>query len=251
MKRFTFLIRLLFVTCTIIAQTQVIAHRGFWDTTGSAQNSITALRKADSIQCYGSEFDVRMSKDGKLVINHNPIYKGKIIHRTSSRKLNRLKLKNGENLSLLSQYLEAAQNLSIRLILELKNLNDKEKETEAVQEIIKTVKALNLQNRMEYLSFSLHAVKEFIRLAPTGTPVFYLNGDLSPRQLKDLGCAGPDYHMDVYYKHPEWISECKALDMKVNVWTVNKEKDMQWFINRKVDFITTDNPFLLQDITNP
>ena len=32
--------------------TQVIAHRGFWRTEGSSQNSLTALAKADSIGCY-------------------------------------------------------------------------------------------------------------------------------------------------------------------------------------------------------
>ena len=36
-------------------KSQVIAHRGYWKTAGSAQNSITALQKADSIHCYGSE----------------------------------------------------------------------------------------------------------------------------------------------------------------------------------------------------
>ena len=35
-------------------KSQVIAHRGYWKTAGSAQNSITALQKADSIHCYGS-----------------------------------------------------------------------------------------------------------------------------------------------------------------------------------------------------
>ena len=39
-------------------RTKVIAHRGYWQTAGSAQNSIRALVKADSIGCYGSEFDV-------------------------------------------------------------------------------------------------------------------------------------------------------------------------------------------------
>lgn len=41
-------------TYSAIAQTQVIAHRGYWKTDGSAQNSIAALLKADSIGCYGS-----------------------------------------------------------------------------------------------------------------------------------------------------------------------------------------------------
>ena len=33
-------------TCGVMAQTQVIAHRGYWKTDGSAQNSIAALLKA-------------------------------------------------------------------------------------------------------------------------------------------------------------------------------------------------------------
>ncbi len=36
-------------------QTKVIAHRGFWNTPGSAQNSLAALVKADSIGCYVEE----------------------------------------------------------------------------------------------------------------------------------------------------------------------------------------------------
>ena len=56
-------------------QTKVIAHRGFWKTSGSAQNSITALVKADSIHCYGSEFDVWITTDGQLVVNHDETFK--------------------------------------------------------------------------------------------------------------------------------------------------------------------------------
>ena len=53
------------------AQTQVIAHRGFWKTEGSAQNSITALEKAAEEKLYGSEFDVQVTLDGKLIVNHD------------------------------------------------------------------------------------------------------------------------------------------------------------------------------------
>lgn len=37
---------------------RIIAHRGYWQTEGSAQNSIRALELADEIRVYGSEFDV-------------------------------------------------------------------------------------------------------------------------------------------------------------------------------------------------
>ena len=39
---------LLMVACCMQAQTKVIAHRGFWKTPGSSQNSISSLLKADS-----------------------------------------------------------------------------------------------------------------------------------------------------------------------------------------------------------
>ena len=60
---------LLMVACCMQAQTKVIAHRGFWKTPGSSQNSISSLLKADSIGCYGSEFDVWIAKDNKLVFD--------------------------------------------------------------------------------------------------------------------------------------------------------------------------------------
>ena len=63
-----------------------------------------------------------------------------------------------------------------------------------------------------------------------------------------MGCAGPDYHYSVFEKHPEWIDECHRLGMKVNAWTVNKEEDMHRLIGQGVDFITTNEPLLLQSI---
>ncbi len=84
-------------TCGVMAQTQVIAHRGYWKTDGSAQNSIAALLKADSIGCYGSEFDVWLTADDKLVVNHDPVFKLKSMERSTAANLTSLKLDNGES----------------------------------------------------------------------------------------------------------------------------------------------------------
>ena len=248
MKKILFTSALLLCIYNTMAQTQVIAHRGFWKTNGSAQNSIAALLKADSIGCYGSEFDVWLTADDKLVVNHDPIFKLKSMERSTATTLTSLKLDNGETLPTLEQYLQAAQKTKTRLILELKVHSKPERETKAIEKIVDMVKKFGLENRMEYITFSLHATKEFIRLAPAGTPVFNLDGKLTPKELKEMGCAGPDYHLNVFRKHPEWIKECHDLGMKVNVWTVNKEKDMKWLIEKKVDFITTNEPVLLNEI---
>lgn len=249
LKRIILLFALVASVTGIQAQKpQVIAHRGYWKTAGSAQNSISSLLKADSIGCYGSEFDVWIAKDNKLVVNHDPGFKMMSMEYSKGDALTGLRLSNGENLPSLEQYLEAAKKGNTQLILELKAHNNKKRETKAVQEIIAMVKKMGLEKRMEYITFSLHAMKELIRLAPVGTPVFYLNGELSPKELKELGSAGPDYHMGVYKKHPEWIKESHDLGLKVNVWTVDEEEDMKWFIDQNVDFITTNDPVLLQDI---
>ena len=83
---------------------------------------------------------------------------------------------------------------------------------------------------------------------PKGTSVYYLNGDIPPEKLKEAGCTGPDYHIGVFRSHPDWIDKCHELGMKVNVWTVDQPHDMKWFIEKKADFITTDDPVVLQQL---
>ena len=228
--------------------TQVIAHRGFWKTNGSAQNSIAALVKADSIGCYGSEFDVWLTADNQLVVNHDSTFKGVNMQNSTAQQCTAVILDNGEQLPTLRQYLEKAGQLKTRLILELKSHKTPERETRAVESIVKMVEEMGLEDSMEYIAFSRHATKEFIRLAPKGTPVYYLEGDLSPKELKEWGCAGPDYHFSVFKRHPEWIKESHDLGMKVNAWTINDAKDMKWLIDHGVDFITTNVPVELQEI---
>nr|WP_320058497.1 glycerophosphodiester phosphodiesterase family protein [uncultured Bacteroides sp.] len=245
-EKIIFIASLFIVTHNAMAQTQAIAHRGFWKTDGSAENSLTSLIKADSVGCYGSEFDVWLAEDNELVVNHDSSYQGKSMEKTPSTELVTLKLKNGENLPTLEQYLKRGKTLKTHLILELKAHSTPERETEAVKRIIKMVKSMGLANRIEYISFSLHAIKEFIRLAPAGTPIFYLEGNLSPQQLKEIGATGADYHLSIFRKNPDWIAECHKLGLKTNVWTVNKSEDFEWLISNKVDYITTNEPVLLQ-----
>lgn len=249
-KNIFFSSTLLLALCgSIQAQnTQVIAHRGFWNVPGSAQNSLAALTKADSIHCYGSEFDVWLTADNRLVVNHDETFKGVTMQNATEKVCTAVQLDNGEPLPTLQQYLEEAQKLKTRLILELKGHKTSEQETRAVEGIVKMMKAMELENRTEYITFSRHATKEFIRLAPKGTPVYYLTGDVTPKELKEWGCAGADYHFSVFKKNPQWIKECHNLGMKVNVWTVNEASDIEWLINEGVDFITTNEPILVQEI---
>ena len=249
MKRLIFAMIAAATITTAAAQPKVIAHRGFWDAPGSAQNSIRALVKADSIGCWGSEFDVWMTADGKLVVNHDASFKGLTIETARASDVTAMTLSNGEHLPLLDDYLKTfARHPGIKVVCELKSHTDKRHEAKAVKKVLKLMKRHKLTDRAVYITFSPEATREFVKHAPKGTEVYYLNGNWTPQQLKDEGCAGLDYSLAVMKKHPEWIEQCHSLGLKVNIWTVNRRDDLQWCIDHGADFITTNDPLLLQQM---
>ncbi|MBS5551714.1 MAG: glycerophosphodiester phosphodiesterase [Bacteroides sp.] len=230
------------------AQTQVIAHRGFWKTEHSAQNSITALNKAAENKLYGSEFDVQLTADGVVVVNHDDTIQGFTIGKTNYDNLKGLQLKNGEILPTLADYLQAGKKQAgIQLILEIKPHKTKEQEDQIAETTVKMVKEYGLEKQVEYISFSMNICEQLTKLTPNSA-IAYLKSDVAPKELKAKGINGIDYHYKAIEKHPEWVNEAHELDMKVNVWTVNSLKDIQKMIDLKVDYITTDQPLEVTDL---
>lgn len=230
------------------AQTQVIAHRGFWKTEHSAQNSITALNKAAENKLYGSEFDVQLTADGVVVVNHDDTIQGFTIGKTNYDNLKGLQLKNREILPTLADYLQAGKKQAgIQLILEIKPHKTKEQEDQIAETTVKMVKEYGLEKQVEYISFSMNICEQLTKLTPNSA-IAYLKSDVAPKELKAKGINGIDYHYKAIEKHPEWVNEAHELDMKVNVWTVNSLKDIQKMIDLKVDYITTDQPLEVTDL---
>ena len=230
-------------------ETKVVAHRGFWRTEGSDQNSIASLLKADELGAWGVEFDVWRASDGVLVLNHDGVHDGHVVQNTPSTVLTTLKLANGETMPTLDEYLAAAKKTKIHLVLELKPHATPEAETAAAEATVKAVEAAKLSKRVTYITFSRHAMVELIRLAPKND-VLYLGGDISPEELEKLGAAGGDYNHGVYLKHPEWLEYMKQHGMISNIWTVNHPVDMIWAMRQKIDFLTTDRPDLFLQLTD-
>ncbi len=232
------------------AEPQVVAHRGYWKTEGSAQNSIAAILNAGRIGAYGSEFDVNLTCDGALVVNHDFTYHGLKIYENTLADLrcDTLRLSNGEIIPTLDEYLEASKQYpEMKLVFELKSEGDPEYEAVALPACAEAITRLGVADRVEFISFSLSACKEFARLMPKNV-VEYLGGEIAPAELHKMGITGIDYEYPVFYEHPEWIEEAHKLGMVVNTWTVNKEEDMRKLLELGVDQITTNEPELAQRV---
>ena len=115
----------------------------------------------------------------------------------------------------------------------------------SAEKIVKALRKYNLLDRTDIIAFSINACLAFKKLMPDGR-IFYLNGDLAPRSIKKLGLTGIDYSMSVLRKNPKWVEQAHKEGLEVNVWTVDTEEDMRYFIDLGVDYITTDCPERLQ-----
>lgn len=229
---------------------QVVAHRGYWKAEGAAQNSIASLLAAGRIGAYGSEFDVNLTADGALVVNHDFTFKGLTIYETALADLrcDTLRLSNGEILPTLDEYLAASKEYpKLKLVFELKSKGDADYEAVAIPASIEAIRRHGVADRVEFISFSLSACETFAKLMPKNR-VEYLGGDIAPAELHEKGISGIDYHYSVFDKHPEWVAEAHELGMIVNAWTVNQEEDINRMLALGVDHITTNEPELTQQL---
>jgi glycerophosphoryl diester phosphodiesterase len=85
----------------------IVAHRGFWncEEAGKAQNSIASLKCAQEAGVWGSEFDVFLTSDEQLVVNHDAVFQGVEIEATPYDEVRKLKLANGEQIPNIDEYL--------------------------------------------------------------------------------------------------------------------------------------------------
>jgi len=226
----------------------VVAHRGAWKKNQFPENSIAALREAIKLKCMGTEFDVRMTSDDSLIVNHDPHFHGLVIEKSTYEQLSKFTLSNGEPLPTLFHYLFSGiqDNPGTQLVIELKP-SPAGRGRKLAHAAVALVKSMNISSRVLYISFDLNILTAILEKDPEAETQ-YLNGDQSPDQLKTLGIRGLDYQYPVFKKNPEWIEQAKKNGQKLNVWTVNEEADLRWFIKHRFDAITTNEPELLFEI---
>lgn len=244
MKNFFYvgLLLLLLASCGTSRHSRIIAHRGYWQTEGSHENSISSLKNAMALRVYGSECDVRQTADGVLVLFHNArLDDGRVVSQLNFADLADYRLPNGEKVPTFDEALAVMEDApsGFKLIIEVKEAD--------VKKIVEAVERRGLQKKVEYIAFGRNHCLDLIAMNK-GLKVSYLASNKksawTPKELKEKGFYGLDYSAGLLKECPEWIAEARKLGLDVNVWTVNSPADVDEFFNMGVDKVTTDIPAL-------
>ncbi len=245
---------LTFVLCLLVScgapkfhDNPVIAHRGAWKETGLPQNSLASFKAAAQMGCHGSECDVWITADDSLVIYHDPSRDGVVLETSLYADVVARPLDNGEKIPTLREYIECSRQYpQTKLVIDVKNHQDPERTRAVFNATHALVKEMGYESGVEYLIAYLPLFKEFTSL--TDRPIAYLGRwrdelpQMHPDTIAAYGVKYLDYQDKHYEAHPEWVERFKADRIHLNVWTVNSEESMDFYLESDFDYITTDYP---------
>jgi len=225
--------------------TKIIAHRGYWNTKGSAQNSITAIEKAFEIGADGIEFDIWATVDDTVIVCHDPEYAGLTISSSKYEDLIVTPLPNGERIPTFREYLCKLKEFpNMILFIEMKDV-------ESSLLIPKIIQETGIKNKIVYISFHRKACENIIANNPRNHVELLKTGTspLSPDYLASFGYRGMDYTVKLYRENSFLISDAIKIGFVLSVWIVNDVLDYEWAFSNGFRYVTTDRPDLLVDYT--
>ncbi len=230
----------------------VIAHRGF---SGRApENTMAAFKKAMEIGSDAIEFDVRFTGDGRLVVFHDDTLerttngKGKAATLTFE-ELKRLDAGSwfgsifaGERIPGLTEVLEATRG-RILLNIELKKGDHgKYSMVDLAKETLREVTGAGMKRQVLLSSFDLDAI-QWVHQEDPGILTAFITGDpwkspLDATKGNFLSALNPRKSA----LNEDNLSAAHQQGVRVNVWTVDTEEEMEKFIAMGVDGIITNHP---------
>lgn len=225
-------------------QTSVIAHRGAWKEFNLPQNSFAALKKAIALNCFACEIDVHLTNDGFVVVNHDYDFNNLPIEQTNYEVLNKKKLENGENLPLLVDFFnEINKQNNTKLLVEIKTSieNPIIRTRLLIDTIINQLPKETNSENTEFILFDFESALYLKTVLPQFN-VHYLEGDKSAQEIYQSGLNGIDYNFELLLQNTALITECNALNLQTNGWTINDLNVAKQLKSLGLSLITTDFP---------
>lgn len=235
--------------------TDIASHRGgakIWP-----ENSRLAFRNSAVLTVDFIEFDIHRSRDGVLVVHHDPL-----LGRTASgsgavgemdwAQLQAVELigTDGETIPSFDEVLDILEPTGIRLRIELKTRQGGARYPGIEAQVVARLQERRLLDRTTFTSFDLPMLTELLRLAPT-VPTIWLIADklLAPptRDLRDLcrkaGAAGvPEVAIRIAQAQDGDGEVCRSEAMTLGYYGAHDEPAIRKAFSDGVSAFTTDRP---------
>ena len=226
-----------------------IWHRWANVSNKSPENTLESFLSANSLWADGIEFDVSYTNDGENIVVHwDKLYTSNCrrqkVWDLDYEWINKnCTLDNGEKYRTLKKMLELVDWLFDYYFLEIK-VYDEELWAKQTMEAIQTVKDLNMQDRVIFISYS-DSAREVLNSDPDiifGWDTFDVN------DLDFIWENNSKYFLAPYESlTPEIVEKAKSLWKEVVTYTINETWDFQAMKDLWIKFIMSDKLELLQE----
>lgn len=221
---------------------EVFAHRGLH--VSERENTLSAFKAALELGVDGVELDVRRTKDGVLVVHHDPIVDSLVISENHRSAL-------PHYVPTLEEALESLRGVVVNV--EIKNArgaNERYDESgELARQILTVIDDAGWTENVRISCFDL-ATCAYVRASNLEIAVAWLLWDVAVGdalvQAHLLGLSAVNPHFSTVDENV--VTRARELELDVNVWTVNARADLERMVALNVACIITDDPGLAREV---
>ncbi|MDO5032963.1 glycerophosphodiester phosphodiesterase family protein [Corynebacterium sp.] len=223
----------------------IVAHRGY---SGKyPELSPLAFEKALELPIHGIECDIRLSADGKVVINHDPTLERTAGHpgrvsRMTWEELRGVDIGEGQRMLLLDELLEMLEGKPHHIYIETKHPSGQGDILE--EQLVLRLRYAGLLDdpRIHMISFSHSAIRRMHTLAPQ-VDRFYLRRDWERHiNTPDILLSQPTGLGMSLLRGKVQPNAIGAHGLPTYMWTIDKPEDMKWAWSNGVDILATNQP---------
>ncbi|MGD0159123.1 MAG: glycerophosphodiester phosphodiesterase family protein [Candidatus Bathyarchaeia archaeon] len=216
-----------------------VGHRGA--RAYEPENTLRSFKKALELGVNAVELDVRVTKDGEVVVIHDAEVErttnGKgLVNELTLKEIKQLNTEKDEKIPTLEEALDFLDK-KLKVLIELK-------ETGLEAKVLNTVQKKGLEKNVIIVSFleeTLRKVRELNEKVETG-----LINVKNKNQVKSATELKANYLLPFYrFTHTADVQKAHQNGLKVIVWTINKPEEVADYTKKGVDGITSDTPDIL------
>lgn len=217
-----------------------IGHRGakFYE----PENTLRSFKKALELGVDAVELDVRRTKDGEVVVIHDPkvdrTTNGKgLVSEFTLEEIKKLVTEKGEKIPTLGEALDFLGK-RVKVLIELKEAGIEEA-------VLNLVHEKGLRRNVIIISFLEDVLRRIRELdGDIETGLIYVRHEDPVKVALELKA---NYILPLYrFTSSAEIGKAHENGLKVIVWTINDDKEISEYAKKSVDGITSDKPDILK-----